>query len=124
MKFLADMGISPKTVNFLKTHGYEAIHLRSLGLDRLADADILIKALLEDRIILTHDLDFAELVAASGSELPSVIIFRLRNMRPENVNKYVFQITKQYSEELRKGAIVSVTERRARVRKLPIHKNR
>ena len=27
MKFLADMGISPRTVNWLKNRGYDAVHL-------------------------------------------------------------------------------------------------
>jgi predicted nuclease of predicted toxin-antitoxin system len=41
MKFLADMGISPKTTNFLRRMGHDAEHLHSLGLDRLSDSAIL-----------------------------------------------------------------------------------
>ncbi len=41
MKFLADMGISPKTVTFLKNLEYDALHLHDQGLDRLEDSDIL-----------------------------------------------------------------------------------
>jgi hypothetical protein len=29
------------------------------------------------------------LVAASGARLPSVVVFRLRNMRPDRVNHYL-----------------------------------
>lgn len=32
MIFLADMGISPRTVNWLKAAGYDAIHLAKEGL--------------------------------------------------------------------------------------------
>jgi len=76
MKFLADMGISPKTVSFLTDLGYDAVHLFDEGLERMTDPEILQKARAEVRILLTHDLDFADLVAASGSSLPSVVIFR------------------------------------------------
>lgn len=31
MKFLADMGISPRTVNWLKSNGYDAVHLADEG---------------------------------------------------------------------------------------------
>jgi len=89
MRFLADMGISPKTVAFLQGIGYDAIHLRDQGLDRLPDTTILEKARNEGLILLTHDLDFGELIAASGAKLPSVISFRLRNMRPERVNVHL-----------------------------------
>jgi predicted nuclease of predicted toxin-antitoxin system len=92
MKFLADMGISPKTVAFLQSLGHDAEHLHHQGLDRLPDSSILEKARREARVLLTHDLDFGELIAASGTLSPSVIIFRLRNMRPERVNRYLQEI--------------------------------
>lgn len=77
MKFLADMGISPKTVTFLRSLGYEAFHLHEQGLDRLPDPAILARVLNEALIVLTHDLDFGDLMAASGDKLPSIIIFPL-----------------------------------------------
>ncbi|MDR9898377.1 DUF5615 family PIN-like protein [Aetokthonos hydrillicola Thurmond2011] len=49
MKFLADMGISPRTVNWLKSASYDAVHLVDEGLERLPDDEILEKARLEGR---------------------------------------------------------------------------
>lgn len=123
MRFLADMGISPKTVAFLREQGYQAVHLHEEGLDRQEDPMILAKAREEDCILLTHDLGFGELIAASGARLPSVIVFRLRNMRPENVNRYLQSIIEQHGEDLEKGAIISVTEGRIRARSLPLRAN-
>ena len=120
MKFLADMGISPNTVAFLQGLGYDALHLHDQSLDRLPDSAILEKARHEERILLTHDLDFGELVAASGAKLPSVIIFRLRNMRPEQVNLYLQGIITQHQAAIQEGAIISVTEGHIRVRVLPV----
>ena len=84
MKFLADMGISPHVVEELRKKKHDAVHLMDEGLNRLPDGDILQKARQENRILLTHDLDFGELLAASGGELPIVIIFRLKDMRAPN----------------------------------------
>ena len=120
MKFLADMGISPKTVLFLRNLGYEATHLTEEGLHRMTDSAILRKAREENYVLLTHDLDFGELVASSGSQLPSVIVFRLRNMRPENVNHHLIQIIENHNDLLEIGIFVSVTEGRIRVRSLPL----
>jgi predicted nuclease of predicted toxin-antitoxin system len=106
MKFLADMGISPKTVALLQSLGHDAVHLHDQGLDRLGDSGILIKSRDEGRVLLTHDLDFGELVAASGAELPSVILLRLRNMRPDRVNRYLRTIPDQHHTSLERGAIV------------------
>ena len=122
MKFLADMGISPRSVEHLREMGHDATHLREKGLEQLTDTAILAKARAEKRILLTHDLDFGELLAASKAELPSVVIFRLHNMRPERVNRYPEEVIKQYGTLLESGAIVSVSEGRIRVRSLPLYK--
>jgi predicted nuclease of predicted toxin-antitoxin system len=34
MRFLADAGISPKTVDFLRVRGHDAVHVRELTLQR------------------------------------------------------------------------------------------
>jgi len=120
MKFLADMGISPRSVAFLRDLGYEAVHLHELGLDRLPDAEILAKARREGYVLLTHDLDFGELLAISGGEIPSVVIFRQRNMRPLSVNHYLRILITEHQTSMEQGAIFSVTEGRIRVRTLPI----
>ena len=120
MKFLADMGISPCVVEELRQKGHDAVHLAEQGLNRMVDGDILQKARAEERVLLTHDLDFGELLAASGGKLPSVIIFRLKDMRAPNVSKHLFSIIKGQSEALNQGAVLSVTEQRVRIRTLPI----
>jgi predicted nuclease of predicted toxin-antitoxin system len=120
MKFLADMGISPKTVNRLQSLGHDAVHLNDLGLSRMPDVAILQKARQEDQIILTNDLDFSDLLAAGGYTLPSVIIFRLKDMRAINVNHYMDKILTGYQDELARGVVMSVRENRIRAHKLPI----
>jgi predicted nuclease of predicted toxin-antitoxin system len=123
VKFLANMGISPVTVAFLRDLGHRAVHLHELRLDRLADPDILVLARREGQILLTSDLGFGDLLAYSGAGLPSVIIFRLSDMRPASVNAHLDVALRQFADDLPAGAILSVTDRRIRVRQLPIHKS-
>ena len=120
MKFLADMGISARTIIFLRNLGYDSLHLREEQLQRAEDKIVLQKAYNEGRILLTHDLDFGELIAASGARLPSVIIFRLRDMRPDCVNHHLQRVILDRNDFLEQGAILSVNEKRVRVRILPI----
>jgi len=123
MRFLTDMGISPKTVSSLQSLGHDAVHLHDEGLDRLPDSAILQKARDEQRVLLTHDLDFGELIAASEANMPSVVIFRLRNMRPKQVNHYLHRVLSQHQGVLERGAVISVSEGQIRVRTLPISTN-
>jgi len=122
MKFLADMGVSPRSVAFLRSLGIEAVYVHELGLDRLPDAQIVEKARSEGYIVLTHDLDFRELLALSGADLPSVVIFRLQSMRPPNVNRYLRVMLTEHRAALNEGAILSVTDSHIRVRRLPIER--
>jgi predicted nuclease of predicted toxin-antitoxin system len=120
VKFLLDMGLAQSTAQFLRRQGYDAIHLRDQGLQRLPDHAIVAKALAEQRVILTHDLDFGRIVAISGQGLPSVVTFRLVNMRAAEVNPYLMDVLTRFSAELTNGALVSVSEQAVRIRKLPI----
>ncbi len=120
MKFLSDMGISQRTVDWLRSEGFEAIHLREQGLQRLPDPDILQKARAERRILLTVDLDFGYLLAVSGMNLPSVILFRLSDERAETINRRLREVLAHYSDSLDAGAMITVTDRSIRVRHLPI----
>jgi predicted nuclease of predicted toxin-antitoxin system len=120
MQFLADMGISLRTVEWLREKGYDVIHLRDEGLQRLPDPEILEKARLESRILLTIDLDFAQLLAISRSSLPSVILFRLGNDNYNQINDCLNILLENYIEDLQSGSMISVNSKSFRVRKLPI----
>lgn len=120
MKFLADMGISLRTVEWLRQLGYDIVHLRDRALQTLPDNEILALALTEQRIILTIDLDFAQLLAISKQSLPSVILFRLGNENYHEINKRLIEVLNNCQQALETGAIVSVNNETFRVRKLPI----
>ncbi|MBD2597779.1 hypothetical protein BCD64_13635 [Nostoc sp. MBR 210] len=120
MKFLADMGISLRTISWLRSGGYDVVHLRDEGLQRLPDNEILIKARTERRILLTVDLDFAQLLAVSGDNLPSVILFRLGNENYDVINERLTQVLRECQEDLEAGSIISVSNETFRVRRLPI----
>ena len=43
----------------------------------------------EGKGLLPRNLDFGELAAAIGTRLRSIVVFRLRAMRPYKVNRYL-----------------------------------
>lgn len=120
MKILVDMGLAPVVADELRRAGHAAVHLHEVGLGRLSDREILSLAATEGRVVLTHDLDFSDLLAASGERLPSVVVFRLQKMLPTNVLAHAIPILTRFEPELTSGCVISVREGQVRVRLLPI----
>jgi predicted nuclease of predicted toxin-antitoxin system len=120
MRFLADMGLDTRVVKWLKDKGHDAKHLRDEGLQRIPNGEIFDKAISEKRVILTFDLDFAEIVALSKGQKASVILFRLHNTRTSHLISRLSTVLSESAEALEKGAVIVVEEFRHRVRFLPI----
>ena len=120
MRFLADAGVSPKTVEFLKQLGHEADHVRALGLQRATDAELVDRARHDSSVILTFDLDFGDVLALGILAKPSVIIFRLGDERPDAVNQRLSSVLAERIAELESGSLILVEDARYRVRRLPI----
>lgn len=120
MRFLADMGVSMRVVEWLRSTGHDIVHLREQGLHRLPDGEIFAKAQRERRVVLTFDLDFGEIVAATGVKTASVILFRLKNTRSQHVIGRLETVLARSSADVERGAIVVVEDWRHRVRRLPL----
>ena len=114
------MGIAISTVQALRQRGHDIRHLSEDGLERLPDSRILEKAGREGSIVITCDLDFADLLALGAHTLPSVILLRLYNQTPGSVTPRLLQVLSECREALTAGAIVTVEETRYRLRRLPI----
>jgi predicted nuclease of predicted toxin-antitoxin system len=65
-KLLLDENLSPAIALTLTGEGFDVIHVRDRGLLRATDVDIFARALQEDRILVTSDVDdFAKLARAA-----------------------------------------------------------
>ncbi len=120
MRFLTDMCVDVRIVRWLQEQEHDATHLRDEGLHRMPNGEIFKKAINEDRVVITFDLDFAEIAALTEGKKASVILFRLRNTRAPHVIERLSTVLEASSEALKKGAVVVVEESRHRVRFLPI----
>jgi predicted nuclease of predicted toxin-antitoxin system len=120
MRFLADAGVSPRTVDFLCRNGHEAVHVRELGMQRAPDRLLVERARTEDQIILTFDLDFGEILALGVIARPSVIIFRLSDERADSVNQRLSGVLAEQTKALASGVLILVEDARYRTRRLPI----
>jgi len=120
MRFLIDMNLGTEVAVWLRTQGHDAVHLRELGLQELGDQAVLAKAMAEKRVVLTFDLDFADIATAAGEARVAVILFRLRSAETARIIDRLRAVLTSAARALETGAVVIVEEARVRIRRLPI----
>jgi predicted nuclease of predicted toxin-antitoxin system len=120
VRILVDMSVDIRVADALRAQGHDVLHLRDLGLHRMPNGEIFRKSLVEDRVVVTSDLDFGEIAAAIGSSKGKVVLLRLQNFRAGHVIQRLTAVLPRVESELADGAVVIIEEARHRVRRLPI----
>jgi len=120
VRLLADLHISPRTVDFLRSIGHDAVRVDDLLPRTSSDSTIVAMAVREDRILVTQALDFSALIALAGETRPSLVSLRLSSSRIEHGNDVLQRVLPEVERDLERGAIVTVEDHRVRRRSLPI----
>ncbi len=120
MKILVDMNLSPDWVNFLGTAGHEAVHWSEIGSGSATDTELMTWAAESGHVVLTADLDFGAILAATKGTGPSVVQARNDILTPGAIGSIVTSALRQASQELIDGALISIDASRARLRVLPL----
>jgi len=123
LKFLVDACVDVRLAQWLRSQGNDARHLRDEGLQKLPNGQIFAKAIAEDRVVITHDLDFGEIAALTYGRKTSIIVFRLHDPRLIRLTERLAAVLSDCASALRDGAVVIVEDSRHRVRSLPIGTN-
>jgi len=123
MKLIVDMNLSPRWTGTLADAGFEAAHWSTLGAYNAPDSKIMAYARANDYVVLTHDLDFSAILAATHGDKPSVVQIRAEDVSPDVIGKQVIAALKQMAAELEEGALLTVDSNRTRLRILPLQPN-
>jgi predicted nuclease of predicted toxin-antitoxin system len=119
VRFLIHNSISPAVVDGLREAGHDAVHVTEYQLASASDDDVIDRALYEDRIAVTYDLDFPRLLALRRKSKPSLIIFR-RLRHPSDQLATLLPNLDSLQSALNDGCIAVLEADRIRVRDLPL----
>ncbi len=113
MKFIVDECTGPTVAKWLETEGHNVV---SISPDRkgISDKEILKIAFREERILITNDKDFGELIFKNKLSHCGVIFLRLTD---ETVNNKVFVLNNliyNHQKIIIKGGFLVVTEKSIR----------
>jgi predicted nuclease of predicted toxin-antitoxin system len=79
------MNLSPSWVERLASHGFEAVHWSTIGAATAPDSEILTWANEHGFVLVTNDLDFSSILAASAEATPSVVQIRTQDLLSDAV---------------------------------------
>jgi predicted nuclease of predicted toxin-antitoxin system len=111
LKVIIDVNLSAVWTKYLQGRGHEAQHWSALGEHNASDRVIMAYAAEHGAVILTGDMDFAEIHAFENSIKPSVIQIRAKDLLPPLTIG---------ASDLMLGAVVTIKGTRMRIAKLPI----
>jgi predicted nuclease of predicted toxin-antitoxin system len=120
MRFIIDMNLSAAWVGYLRAAGHDAIHWSIVGRADAPDKDIARDAVEKDCIVITSDLDFGAILAASGEQRPSVVQLRSGILRPNQVGQIVLSALRAAQKDLEAGALLTIEAARSRMHVLPL----
>ena len=120
MKLLVDMNLSPRWVVALESLGIPAVHWSQLGPTNAPDEALMAYAAENDWVVLTNDLDFGAILAASAGRSPSVIQVRGSDLSPDKLAGRVAEVLALASLDLAQGALITLDAERSRLRLLPL----
>jgi len=121
MKILVDMNLSPAWVKFLSEEGYQSVHWSAIGSGAETDSELMRWAAENGHVVLTADLDFGAILAASKRRQPSIVQIRSDLLAPHAIGHAVILALRQARQNLVEGALISVDAARARLRILPLN---
>lgn len=120
MRFLLDECLPAAITVGLQEAGHDCTHVYDLGLGGQPDEQMMARAAAEDRILVSADTDFGELLATAPVIAPSLILLRRSDKRPEALASVILANLGQVHDDLTAGALVVISDTRIRCRRLPI----
>ena len=91
MKFLTDENVASSVVKDLRKKGFDVKDIKEEKLCGASDKEILKMSLAENRIIITHDKDFNNVLVTNTIHI-GIILLRFKNQSPPNVSEMLIKL--------------------------------
>ena len=110
IKFLTDENISPQVISALRTKGYNVKDIKEEKIFGISDEEVIELARKEERVILTCDKDFANLIKFPLQSHKGVVLLGFSNLSPSNIIKSFLPLLETSLAHKLSGALVIVKD--------------
>ena len=116
MKFKIDENLPVEVVELLRKAGYDALTVTEQHLAGSSDVDIATISQREHRVLITLDLDFADIRAYPPGDFCGLLVLRLKQQDKFYVMRVIKRLKKMFEREPLEGRLWIVEEARVRIR--------
>jgi predicted nuclease of predicted toxin-antitoxin system len=116
MDFKVDENLHETAAALLRQHGHNALTVFDQGLQGHADQDIATACKNEARVLISLDLDFADIRHYPPIDYAGIVVLRLANQARPHVLQVLARIVPLFDTEPLAGHLWIVDEHRVRVR--------
>jgi len=100
LKFLIDVGVGQGIEKYLREEGYDTKTVRDID-SRMEDEKIIHTAVAENRMVVTMDKDFGELVYRCSMKHCCVLLLRLEDATGTEKLKVLKHVMENYSSQIK-----------------------
>lgn len=115
MRFLLDESADFPLAAFLKTQGHDVTAIAHDYPHALKDQDVLAIAQQEQRILVTNDRDFGELLIRQKLAHAGVILFRLHSEDLATKQRWLTYVLTRHANDLQN--LIVITDQKVRIRR-------
>jgi predicted nuclease of predicted toxin-antitoxin system len=118
VKFKLDENIPRDLATLLRGEGHDVTNVEEEGLAGAEDPPVLKAATTEGRVLMTFDLDFADVRQYPPGAHAGIVVFRLSNQRWQSLEERVRRLLQENGLDKLEQGLAVVDELRVRYKKL------
>jgi predicted nuclease of predicted toxin-antitoxin system len=119
IRFLADENVPSAVVRFLKDKGFDLKEVRGAGIAGESDDAVIALARKEERVLLTFDRHFANILAYPPSSHHGIIRIRIHPPLIDHILQALDELIKKLDLNTIRGCLIVLEREGFRVRRTP-----
>ena len=116
MRIKLDENLPLQLKRLFMDSGHDADTVLDEGMSGASDLEVLATCLVEERVLITQDTDFADIRAHPPREYPGIIVFRLTNQTRDTLMEVGSRLIHTLARSSPEGHLWIVEDSRVRIR--------
>ena len=116
MRVKLDENLPLQLKRLFRESGHDAVTVLDQGMQGATDSDVALVCLAEERVLISQDLDFADIRMYPPGEHPGIVVFRLNRQTRDDILEVGAKLIETLTGSFSRGQLWIVEDSRVRIR--------